>query len=146
MNIPKYSSQGVTAGGGGRGQTVPPSHFSPGNHYWPTGERETSKKGKWRRKEGKLRKGRWKIENGWGGGLLNEEMRRGPFFFFFHFSTLFWVYYQNGNFLPGKSISRLEKIRKNDFVPSENYNFTPLRGGLEHSPLEHWDGTADSEV
>ena len=29
--------------------------------------------------------------------------------------------YQNGNFLPGKNISRREKIRKNDFAPSEKY-------------------------
>ena len=54
-----------------------------------------------------------------------QKKRWGPFFFFLLFTfendeNLFWVY-QNGNFLPGKSISRREKIRKNDFAPSEKY-------------------------
>ena len=35
--------------------------------------------------------------------------------------NLFWVY-QNGTFLPGKSISRGNKIRKNDFAPSVKYS------------------------
>ena len=30
--------------------------------------------------------------------------------------------YQNGNFLPGKSISRPEKNQENDFAPSEKYS------------------------
>ena len=48
--------------------------------------------------------------------LQNEERA-----FFFTFQNLFWVY-QNGNFLPGKSISRREKIRKNDFASSETFS------------------------
>ena len=42
----------------GVGGGVPPWHFWPGNFCWPTGKREARKKGKWRRKEGKLKKGR----------------------------------------------------------------------------------------
>ena len=34
--------------------------------------------------------------------------------------NLFWVT-QNGNFVPGKSISRREKIKKNDFAPQKNF-------------------------
>ena len=30
--------------------------------------------------------------------------------------------YQNGNFLPGKSISRREKNQENDFAPSEKFS------------------------
>ena len=46
-------------------------------------------------------------------------------FFFLLFTSendknLFWVY-QNGNFLPGKNISRREKNQENDFAPSEKY-------------------------
>ena len=62
---------------------------------------------------------------------VGKVIKRGEDFFFFFFflfvlftfendGNLFWVY-QNGNFLPGKSISRLKKIRKNDFAPSEKY-------------------------
>ena len=49
------------------------------------------------------------------------------FFFFFLLFTfqnhwhLFWGY-QNGNFLPGKSISHRKKFKKNDFAPSEKYS------------------------
>ena len=58
--------------------------------------------------------------------MSEKEVRTFFFFFFFFLFTfendenLFWVY-QNGNFLPGKSISRREKITKNDFAPSEKY-------------------------
>ena len=46
-----------------------------------------------------------------------------------------------------KAFHARKKIRKNGFVTSEKYNFyASERGGLEHSPLEHWDGTADSKV
>ena len=68
---------------------------------------------------------------------VEKVMKRGEdvfFFFFFVFvclfvfslftfengGNLFWVY-QNGNFLPGKSISRGEKSQGNDFAPSEKY-------------------------
>ena len=54
-------------------------------------------------------------------------MRRGLFFpfTFQNDENLFWVY-QNGNFLPGKSISHREKMWKNDFAPSEKFSCTPL--------------------
>ena len=76
---------------------------------------------------------RRKIEKKKQGGKLEIEggkvTNRGEdfFFFFFFFSllftfqndwNLFWVY-QNGNFLPGKSISGLEKIRKTDSPPPQ---------------------------
>ena len=60
---------------------------------------------------------------------LNAGTGRGVcvclFFFFLLFffesdGNLFWVYH-NGNFLPGKSISRREKNQENDFAPSEKY-------------------------
>ena len=71
----------------------------------------------------KIEKKRWKIGNG--SRKMSEKDVRTFFFFFFFFllftfendENLFWVY-QNGNFLPGKSISRREK---NDFAPSEKY-------------------------
>ena len=67
------------------------------------------------------------------------KMRRRPFlsffsFFFFFFLlltfqnhyNLFWVY-QNGNFLPGKSISgRKKKSRKMTLPPQKNFSVTPL--------------------
>ena len=86
------------------------------------------------KKRRKIVKG--KREGGKGGKLKMEggkssKMRRRPFFLFFFVvggffvfitfqndENLFWVY-QNRNFLLGKSISRREKIRKNDFAPSE---------------------------
>ena len=45
-----------------------------------------------------------------------------------------WVY-QNGNFLPGKSISRREKIWKNDFAPSEKYACCAPEGAPNAGPL-----------
>ena len=71
---------------------------------------------KLRRQEGKLKKGRWKIEN-WSRKSSKKSSGPRPFE---NDRNLFWVY-QNGNFLLGKSISRREKIRKNDFAPSEKY-------------------------
>ena len=56
------------------------------------------------------------------------------FFFFFFFllltfqnhENLFWVY-QNGNFLPGKSISRRERNQEKLFCPSRKKSpVTPL--------------------
>ena len=64
--------------------------------------------------------GRWELEMEVG-KVIKKEVR--PFFFFFSFfffafhfcfendGNLFWVY-QNGNFLPGKSISHQEKIQE----------------------------------
>ena len=118
-------TSGVTGGGGGggRGAECPPRDFWPGNFCWRTGKKQARKKGK--------RGENWeeKVEN----LKLKQQnvIKRGEdlffFFFFFCFSllkndkNLFWVY-QNGNFLPGKSISRREKnIRKKNFAPSEKY-------------------------
>ena len=96
-----------------------------------SGKRETSKNGKWSRKEVKPKKGRWKMGSG---RRESYKMRRGLFFFVFVFfflfllftfenhSNFFWVY-QNGNFLPGKIISTpVKKSGKNDFAPSEKYS------------------------
>ena len=71
-------------------------------------------------------------------------MRRGLFFFFFFFFlfafhfffqnhwNLFQVY-QNGNFLPGKSIShRGKKSGKMTLPPLKNIALTPLPLGLIH--------------
>ena len=60
-----------------------------------------------------------------GGKLKMEGGKSSIFFFFFFFcfslfkTTKIFLVYQNGNFLPGKRNSRGEKIRKNDFAPSE---------------------------
>ena len=62
------------------------------------------------------------------------------FFFGFHFSNhwnLFRVY-QNGNFLPGKSFSRREKIQEINFAHSEkNFPFTPLMHSLSEETSHH---------
>ena len=65
-------------------QCPPPRDFWPGNFCWPTGEREVRKKGKMEQKIRKIKKGRWKIEN----GRRSYKTRRGPFFYFilFYFS------------------------------------------------------------
>ena len=121
-NLFSSLSSGVT-GGGGRGQSTPPGTSDREISADLPGKERQGKKGKWSRKEGKLKKGKvenwkWKEEK----GKVNQ-MRRGPFFFFYFSNhwNLFWVN-QNGNFLLGKSISGREKIRKNDFAPSEKYS------------------------
>ena len=87
-----------------------------------TGKVRQGEKGKMEQKRRKIEKGevenwKWKDEK-----LQNEDK---TFFTFQNDWNLFWVY-QNGNFLPGKSISRREKIRKNAFPPSEKYSsYTP---------------------
>ena len=106
-------------GGGGRGGRVPLRDFWPGNFCWRIGKKEARKKGKrgenW---EEKVENWKWKQEN---------MRKRGEdlfFFFFFFFllftfekdKNLFWVY-QNGNFLPGKSISRREKNQEKWLCP-----------------------------
>ena len=109
---------------GGQGAECPPRDFWPGNFCWRIGKKRQGKKekgGNWEEKKEKCRKGRWKI-----GVEVGKATKRGkdlffPFFFLFTFENnrnLFWVY-QNLNFLPGKSISRREKIMKNYFAPSE---------------------------
>ena len=106
--------------GGGGGMELPPdtSHWEISADL--PGKERQGKKGKWRRKEGKSKKG--KAEK-----LQNEEGPP-PFFFSFHFSKplkLFWVY-QNGNFLPGESISRREKSGKMTLPPLKNVPLTSL--------------------
>ena len=100
-----YSPSGVTGGGAG-GAECPPRLL--------TGKFLLT----YREKRGKEKKGKgWKLSRK-GGKLEMEAGKRqkkrwGPFFFFLLFTfendkNLFWVY-QNGNLLPGKSISRREK-------------------------------------
>ena len=112
---------------GGQGGRVSPHRILIGNflvtYREKRGKEKVEKIGlKLRRKEGKSWKGRWKTGNG---SRKSCKKRWGPFFFFLLFTfendwNLFWVY-QNGNFLPGKYISRREKIRKSYFAPSEKY-------------------------
>ena len=58
-----------------------------------------------------------------------KVIKRGPFFSLFtseNDGNLFWVY-QNGNFLPGKSISRRDKKSgKMTLPPQKNMPVTPL--------------------
>ena len=102
-----------------------------------TSDREISADllGKKRQKEkrSEIEKKRRKIVKGKVEKLPNEEMRRGPFFFFFfasHFSKPLkfvlglpkWKFSTGKkHFTPGK------KIRKNDFAPQKNFPVTPLR-------------------
>ena len=68
------------------------------------------------KREKKKENGAEKKKNQKREGGKSYKMRRGLLFLFV------WVY-QNGNFLPEKSISQQEKkIRKNDFAPSEKYS------------------------
>ena len=112
------------------GQSAPP----PDTSYReisaePTGKREArKKKGKWRRKEGKLKKGSKKGR--WNGRVKSYEIYEESFSFFFfftfHFSKVFCVY-QNGNFLLGKGISCWEKKSgKMTLPPLKNTPLTPL--------------------
>ena len=133
-------------GGGGQGAVIP-RDFWPGNFCWRIGKRKARKIEKLEQNRRKMEKGKVKIENGKGkvtkGG---EDFVLFCFVFVFCFLFcfcfvlfcfclfvclfllftfqndwgLFWVY-QNGNFLPGKSVCAGEKIRKNDFAPSEKY-------------------------
>ena len=110
---------GVTGGGGGRGAECPPETSDREIFADVSGKKRQGKKGK----GVKIEKKRWKI--GYGSRKTSEKEVRTFFFFFFFLlftfendENLFWVY-QNGNFLPGKSISRREKNQENDFAPSE---------------------------
>ena len=124
------NSRGVGAGRGGR---VSPRDFSPGNFCWPIGKREGRKKGKMEKENRKREDGKLKI----GGKVAKwgEDLVFVLFLFLFLLFTfqnhwnLFRVY-QNGNFLSGKSISHREKIRKNDFAPSEKFSsYAPAIAG-----------------
>ena len=100
---------GVTGGGAG-GQSAPPETSDWEIFADVSGKKRQGKKGK----GVKIEKKRWKIGNG-SRKTSKKEVRTFFFFFFFFLlftfendENLFWVY-QNGNFLPGKSISRREK-------------------------------------
>ena len=113
-----HNSLGVGGWGWG-GAECPFWHFSPGNFCWSTGKREASKKGKM--EKGKVENWKWK-----GDKLENEE--RTLFFTFQNHWNLLWVY-QNGNFLPGKSISLWEKHQEKWLwprAPSKNIRVMPL--------------------
>ena len=80
----------------------------------------------------------WKMERG-----KSSKIRRGLFFFFFFLlftfkndKNLFWVY-QNGNFLPGKSISRREKNQENWLRPLRKIFL--LRPCLLHPKCCFWE-------
>ena len=111
-----FISSDVTAGGGGQGT----SHREISADL--PGKERQEKKGKLRRKEGKVENWKWKGEK-----LQNEE-RTFSFFCFATFQNhwnLFWVY-PNGNFLLGKTFHAWKKeIKKNDFAPSEKYSSYP---------------------
>ena len=103
--------------GAGGGQSAPPETSDREIFADVSGKKRQGKKGKgWKlsRKGGKL-----EMEAG-----KRQKKRWGPFFFFFFFllftfendENLFWVY-QNGNFLPGKSISRREKNQEKWLCP-----------------------------
>ena len=100
----------------GRGR-VPPQDFWPGNFCWPIGkERQGKRENEAEKKENRERKG-GKMKMEWGKVKKWGE----DFFFALHFSkdqNLFWVN-QNGNFLPGKSISRREKKSGKINLPSQ---------------------------
>ena len=97
------------------------------------GKKRQGKKGKEVKIEKKRRKivNNGKVENWkWKVGKLQNEER--IFFFFFllvtfqNHSNLFWVY-QNGNFLPGISISHQEKKSgKMTLPPQKNFPVMPL--------------------
>ena len=86
-------------------------------NYWSIGKKEARKKGKrvdnWEEKKENCKREGEKLEiEGGKVTKCGEDLFFFFFFFFaFHFESdenLFWVY-QNGNFLPGKNISRREK-------------------------------------
>ena len=124
FNLSIYYNSGVTGGGGV--VRVPPQRRLTREFLLTYRENRAEKK--------ENRKWRWKIKNG---RRKSYKMRRGffsfflSFFFFFLFTfqnhwTLFWAY-QNGNFYREKSFYSGEKIRKNEFAPSEKYySYAPV--------------------
>ena len=113
---------GIT--GGGQGVRVPPETSDREIFADLPGKKRHGKRGKGVKIEKKNGKnGRWEIENGrW--KSKSYKMRRGLFFCFSLFkttkicfgSTKMEIFYRE------KSISRREKIRKNDFAPSEKFS------------------------
>ena len=111
--------------GEGQGEECPSRDFWLGNFCWCIGKREARKIGKKeQKKKGKLKKGRWKIENG---RRKSYKKRWGFFFFFFYFSLFktteicFGVYTKMEIFYREKAFHARKKIRKNDFAPSEKF-------------------------
>ena len=107
----------------GRGQSAPPKTSDQEISADLPGKGRQGKKGKWSKKEGKSKKedGKLKME---GGKVTKWQVN-----FFFTFKkhwNFFWVY-QNGNFLPGKSILHWEKKSgKMTLPPLKNIPLTPL--------------------
>ena len=114
-------------GGGGRGQSAP-RDFWPGNFCWRIGKNEARKKGKrgenWEEKKENCKREGVKLEMEV--GKVIKEVRNFFFSFCFAFHFLkrreFILGLPEWEFATGKkSISCREKIRKNDFAPSEKY-------------------------
>ena len=117
----------LSKGGGqwhnSRGQSAP-WHFSLQNFCWPTRKREARKKAKTEKKRTKIENWKWEEKfTQWGEDLFFLFI----FFTFQNHWNLFWVY-QNGNFLPGKSISHRGKSGKMTLTPLKNI---PLMQGVE---------------
>ena len=128
-----WEGSGVTGGGGGgRVGRVPPRDFWLGNFCLTYRE----ERGKEKRENGARKKEDQKRESGkliMEGGKVTK-WGEDPFFFFSLLKPLnfFWVY-QNGNFLPGKSILHCKKKKKTGKMtlpPLKNIPLTPL-----------WEGT-----
>ena len=75
---------GIGEGEGQRGEECPPKTSDREISDNQLGKERQGRKGKCSREEGKLKKGRWKIENG---RRKSYKIRRRPFFFFFFFFT-----------------------------------------------------------
>ena len=105
---------GVTAGGKSAPLTLLTGKFLL--TYWE--KRGRKKRENWKEKKrrkiekGKVENWKWKEEK-----FKNKEGIRGGLFSFQNHWNLVWVY-QNGNFLPGKTISRREKIQEKLLAPS----------------------------
>ena len=90
------------------------------------GKENMEKGGKWRRKEGKLQKGRWKIEME---GRKSSKMSRLPFFCFSLFKTMkicfgctkMEIFYREKGFHAGK-----KKSGKITLPPQKKFPVTPL--------------------
>ena len=92
------------------GGRVPPWHVWLGNFCWPTGKREARKNGKMEKKEGKFKKGRWKLKME-GGKVTNACPFSKPLKFVLGLPK--WKFSSGKkHFTPGK------KVRKNDFASS----------------------------
>ena len=101
------------------------------------GKERQGKKGTWRRKEGKLKKG-WKLT------MDGRKVSKwGEDFFFFFFALLFTFYnfktqnhwnlfwnYQNGHSTRKKHFMLGKKSGKNDFAPSEKFS--------SYAPDRYW--------